>query len=281
MSPVRVGVVTVTYNTGETLRPFLASLAPASSDPLEIVVVDNASSDVALITEIAEAHAARVLAREINAGYGGGIDAGVAALTSSPEFILVSNPDVVLTPGAIDELVAQADRHPEAGAFGPRINDADGSLYPSARRLPSLRTGVGHVLFGKVWPTNPWTRSYRHETVAATERTAGWLSGACLLIRSSDFAAIGGFDDSYFMYFEDVDLGARLTRAGRSNLYVPSAVVTHTGAHSTAGHSREMERVHHRSAYLYLSRKYRGWYLWPLRVALRVGLAVRAAWRTR
>lgn len=276
-----VGVVTVTHNTGETLRAFLESLRDASATPPQVVVVDNASRDAAEARAITESYGGRFLALSTNAGYGAGIDAGVDLLNDATDYILISNPDVTLTPGAIDELVSRAESRPRAGAFGPRINDADGNLYPSARRLPSLRTGIGHVLFVKVWPGNPWTRSYRQEMTDVVEREAGWLSGACLLVRASAFAEIDGFDDSYFMYFEDVDLGARMTRKGYSNLYVPSAVVTHTGAHSTSGHSREMERVHHDSAYLYLSRKYGAWYLWPLRAVLRVGLWIRKAWRTR
>lgn len=276
-----VGVVTVTFNTGETLRRFLETVATASADPLDVVVVDNASADASTARSISDEHGARFLGLETNAGYGAGIDAGVATFPPAVEFILISNPDVTLTPGAIDVLVARARALPHVGAVGPRINDATGTLYPSARRLPSLRTGIGHVLFVKVWPSNPWTRSYRQEATAVEERETGWLSGACLLVRASHFAAVRGFDESYFMYFEDVDLGARMTRAGYPQLYVPSAVVTHTGAHSTSGHSRQMERVHHESAYRYLSRKYHAWYLWPLRVALRVGLGVRSWWRSR
>lgn len=275
----RVGVVTVTYNTGDTLREFLDSLPAAGTQALDVVVVDNASADAAKTRAIAEERGARFLALNENIGYGSGIDAGVAILAKSVEYILVANPDVVMGLGSIDELVAKAAEHPEAGAFGPRINEASGAVYPSARRLPSLRTGIGHVLFVKFWPTNPWTRSYRQEDARIEEREAGWLSGACQLIRASDFTAIGGFDESYFMYFEDVDLGARMARAGRANLYVPSAIVTHTGAHSTVHSAGAMDAAHHDSAYTYLSRKYTAWYLWPLRVALRLGLGFRKRWR--
>jgi N-acetylglucosaminyl-diphospho-decaprenol L-rhamnosyltransferase len=83
------------------------------------------------------------------------------------------------------------------------------------------------------------------------------------------------------MYFEDVDLGARLSKAAWANLYAPTASVVHTGAHSTSTASRRMEAVHHESAYRYLSRKYTGWYLLPVRVVLWVGLRVRQWWVTR
>lgn len=279
MSPsASVGVVTVTYNTGDTLREFLDSLPAASSTPLEVVVVDNASADADASRALTEDRGGRFLALTENVGYGSGIDAGVAVLADSVEYILIANPDVVMGEGSIDELVAKAKAHPEAGAFGPRIMEANGTVYPSARRLPSLRTGIGHVLFVRFWPTNPWTRAYQ-DNARVEEREAGWLSGACQLVRRSDFDSIGGFDNSYFMYFEDVDLGARMTKTGRANLYVPSASVVHTGAHSTTHSAGAMDAAHHDSAYTYLSRRYTAWYLWPLRVALRLGLGFRKRWR--
>lgn len=281
----RVAVLTVTYNTGETIRPFLESTRHASSTPLAVVIADNGSADVDALRAIGESYGAVVVSSGGNRGYGGGIDAALAALDDvlpdvQPEFLLVTNPDVVLAPGSVDELVAAADRLPDGGAFGPQILDEHGETYPSARRLPSLRTGLGHAAFSRLWPANPWSQRY-WSTTQVVEREAGWLSGACFLVRTDLFRELGGFDESYFMYFEDVDLGQRVGLAGRTNVYVPSAVVTHTGAHSTSSNRRRMEIEHHRSAYRYLSRKYRAWWLWPLRLVLRAGLSVRARWVTR
>jgi len=270
-----IGVVTVCYNSAEVLDEFLSSLVTASEHPLDVVVVDNASDESAETEQRARAHGARFLRLDQNVGYGAGMNAGVAALGRDIEFVVLANPDVVFAPHSIDTLVERARARPDAGAVGPRILTPDGMTYPSARRLPSLREGIGHVLFVNVWPSNPWTRSYRQEAADVTERSVGWLSGACLLVRAETFRAIGGFDPSYFMYFEDVDLGARIGRSGSVNLYAPSAVVTHVGAHSTQQSKSQMSAAHHDSAYRYLSRKYSAWYLRPLRAALKVGLAVR------
>jgi N-acetylglucosaminyl-diphospho-decaprenol L-rhamnosyltransferase len=282
---IRVAVLTVTYNTGETIRPFLASVAGASKDPVAVVIADNGSADIDALRAIGESYGAVVVSSGGNRGYGGGIDAALSALDDvlpdvRPEFLLVTNPDVVLGEGSIDELVAAADRLPSGGSFGPRILDDQGETYPSARQLPSLRTGLGHAAFSRFWPANPWSQRY-WSTTKVVEREAGWLSGACFLIRTSLFRELDGFDESYFMYFEDVDLGQRVGRSGRANVYVPSAVVTHTGAHSTSSNRRRMEIEHHRSAYRFLSRKYRAWWLWPLRVVLHAGLSLRARWVTR
>lgn len=275
-------VVTVTYNTGQTLIPFLESLSTASVEPLTVVIVDNASRDLSLERSLAAAHGAVLLELADNRGYGGGVTAGVDAHGADADYVLITNPDVSFSPGAIDELVRAAEGAADVGSVGPRILDADGTVYPSARNLPSLRTGVGHALFGRIWPSNPWSVSYRAERDYGTQsRDAGWLSGACLLVRKSAYDAVRGFDPRFFMYFEDVDLGARLGKSGWRNLYVPTATVTHTGAHSTSNSAKRMERAHHSSAYLYLADKYSAWYLAPVRALLRIGLAARSWWVSR
>jgi len=205
------------------------------------------------------------------------MNAGVAALPDSVEWVLLSNPDVVLTTGAVDELLAVGESDATIGALGPAILNSDGSLYPSARAVPSLRTGVGHAMFSNLWPTNPWTRRYRHdEELPSGQRDAGWLSGSCLLVRRSAFDQLGGFDEDFFMYFEDVDLGYRLGKHGYRNVYEPAAAATHTGAHSTTSDSARMIAAHHASARRFLAKKYSGPLLWPLRAALTVGLVVRS-----
>jgi N-acetylglucosaminyl-diphospho-decaprenol L-rhamnosyltransferase len=194
---------------------------------------------------------------------------------------VVANPDIQWRPGSLDDLLAATERWPGAGSWGPLISTPEGAVYPSARALPSLGRGIGHALAGWWWPNNPWTTAYRAERQAPAERAAGWLSGSCLLLRRSAFDAVAGFDPGYFMYFEDLDLGDRLGRAGWQNVYVPSAVVCHTGGHATSKHAARMVGEHHRSAWRYLSRRYPGWRWAPVRLALRIGLAARAALATR
>lgn len=274
-------VVTVTHNTGETLRPFLASLQAASSAPTRTVVVDNASTTLTLERDLAEEFGVRLIELDDNRGYGSGIAAGIEASDSS-DYVLIVNPDVVFAPGAIDVMVEVAESDRTIGAVGPRIIDSDGHVYPSARNLPSIGVGVGHALFFRLWPSNPWTKRYHVDGDDMEEpRDAGWLSGACLLVRRSAYDAIEGFDPRFFMYFEDVDLGARLGEAGWRNRYHPAATVTHTGAHSTSQNGSRMAAVHHDSAYLYLSRTYSAWYHAPTRLLLRVGLGARKRWVTR
>ncbi|BAU33141.1 glycosyltransferase family 2 protein [Microcella alkaliphila] len=273
-----LAVVTVAYRSDEVLPTFLRSIPPASSEPVTVVVVDNAPT-AGDARSHAEECGAQYLALAANPGYGGAVNAAVKTLPASVEWILVSNPDVVLGAGAIDELLAAARASDRVGSAGPTVLGGDGALYPSARSVPSIRTGVGHALFGRVWPSNPWSARYLG-TRRASDGTAdvGWLSGSCVLVRRAAFDEVGGFDEGYFMYFEDVDLGFRLGRAGYVNRFVPGAVVTHTGAHSTSGdESARMIQAHHDSAKRFLAQKYPGRMLAPIRGMLGVGLDIRSA----
>lgn len=275
-----LGLVTVAYSPGDTLAALLDSVPAASSRPVVAVVSDNGSADGS-VDAASRRPNVQVVRNPRNLGYGGAANAGVAALPPEADPVLIVNPDVELAPGAIDALLSGLDRHPDAGAVGPLISTESGVIYPSARRLPTIGAGAGHAALGWCWPNNPWTVQYRQDHAAPRERPAGWLSGSCLLVRRSAFAAVGGFDPGYFMYFEDVDLGRRLRQAGYASYYIPDARVLHHGGHSTRRHRAEMVRAHHDSAYRYLAGLYDARWQAPLRWALRGGLAVRAAMAVR
>lgn len=280
-SDVRVGIVTVAYRSDTVLTGFLASVPAATSAPVAIVVADNlpAEGDAATIAEQARAAYVPIPA---NPGYGGAVNAAVRRLPESVEWVLIANPDVELDAGALDRLVETGRSDESIGSVGPAVRNTDGSIYPSARSVPSLRTGIGHALFSNLWTTNPWSRRYRDDLApAGARRDAGWLSGSCVLVRRSAFEEIDGFDDGYFMYFEDVDLGYRLGKRGYRNVYEPAASALHTGAHSTGSESARMVRAHHASARRFIRRKYAGWWLWPVRVVISTGLAARSAFIVR
>lgn len=273
----RVAVITVSYGSGDVLPGFFGSLAAASAHPLAAFVADNKANTDDAVAEIAARHGVGYVPMATNLGYGGAVNATAEKLPESVDWILVSNPDLVLRPGAIDALVATGESDASIGAVGPVTLTAEGEIYPSARAVPSLRTGVGHALFANLWVNNPWSRAYRNDTgLAPHRRDVGWLSGSCVLVRRTAFAEIEGFDPGFFMYFEDVDLGYRLGRAGYRNVYEPAAVVTHTGAHSTTSDSGRMIAAHHESAQRFLNKKYAGIWLWPVRVALTAGLKLRS-----
>jgi N-acetylglucosaminyl-diphospho-decaprenol L-rhamnosyltransferase len=274
-----VAVLTVSYGSRDVLGPFLATVPAASVAPTITVVSDNKPTGTDAVASLTADSGAHYLPLPENLGYGGAINAAAKGLPASVDWILVANPDLLLGPGSIDALVAAGESDPKIATVGPAIM-TNNEVYPSARSIPSLRNGVGHALFANIWLGNPWTKAYRKDSeYGDSRRDAGWLSGACVLVRRSIFDQIGGFDEGFFMYFEDVDLGYRLGKLGYRNVYEPAAVVEHSGAHSTdssAGESARMIAAHHTSAKRFLSRKYSGPLLWPVRVALRAGLTVRS-----
>ncbi|WP_235923156.1 glycosyltransferase family 2 protein [Corynebacterium lizhenjunii] len=286
-----LGVVTVTYSPGEYLERFLGTLPAACATGSYVVLADNGSRD-----GVPQAAAARYPDVEFldtggNLGYGGGMNAGAARLWERVQagevrgdYLLIVNPDVEFSPGSLDQLIACAQENPQAGAVGPQIVEPDGSAYPSARAVPTLGTGIGHALLGGIWPANPWSRAYRNDQDLSRQRDTGWLSGSCVLLRWEAFRGIGGFDERYFMYMEDVDLGDRLTRAGWRNRFCPQAVITHAKGHSTRAHAGAMLRAHHDSAYRFQADRHPHWWQAPLRGLLKIGLHARAyvtVWRAQ
>ncbi|MGL4306902.1 MAG: glycosyltransferase family 2 protein, partial [Mycobacteriaceae bacterium] len=221
-------VITVTYSPGKYLDPFIKTLDQATTRATKVILADNGSVDGTPEAAHEKYSHVQLLRTGENIGYGGAINRAVAEVDPAEEFILVANPDVLWHPGSIDELLRAAQRWPRAGALGPLIREPDGSIYPSARMVPTLTAGAGHALLGTIWPKNPWTKAYKQENKELHERSVGWLSGSCLLLRRAAFDSIDGFDSRYFMYMEDVDLGDRLGKAGWHNVYVPSSEITHS-----------------------------------------------------
>lgn len=276
----RLAVITVTYSPGEHLGLFLDSIPTATTREVTVFLADNGSTDGVPERAAAEREHVEFLPTGGNLGYGTALNRGVAEVARrghefDPDWVLVANPDVEFTPGSIDRLLTAASRHPRGAAFGPRIVEHDGSTYPSARAVPTLRRGIGHALLGGVWRANPWSKAYHSDAEMDRERRAGWLSGSCLLLRREAFAQVGGFDERYFMYLEDVDLGDRLGRAGWQNVYVPDAVIHHDQGHAAGAVPERMLPAHHASAYRFQADRHPGPIFAPLRAVLWLGLRLR------
>jgi N-acetylglucosaminyl-diphospho-decaprenol L-rhamnosyltransferase len=284
-------VVTVTYSPGPHLNRLLASLWHATDRPVTVIMADNGSTDGAPEEAVERYPNVRLLRTGANLGYGTAVNRAVDEYFSDgqagsySDFFIVANPDVHWGPRSIDILLEAAARWPRAGALGPLIRDPDGTVYPSARHLPSLIRGGMHAVVGPLWRSNPWTATYRQARLAPSERPVGWLSGSCLLLRRAAFDEVSGFDERYFMYMEDVDLGDRLGRAGWQNVYVPSAEILHDKGHATGRDPARNLAAHHRSTYTFLADRYPKPWQAPLRwtikgaLAARAGLAVRSSRR--
>lgn len=273
-------LVTVTYSPGPHLGRFLASLPLATDRSVSVLLADNGSIDGTPQAAVERYPNVRLFVTGANLGYGTAVNRAVAQLSkeggAADEWVLVANPDVQWGPGSIDALLDAAARWPRAATLGPLIREPDGSVYPSARHLPSLVRGGMHAVIGPIWRNNPWSTAYRQERLEPSERPVGWLSGSCLLLRRAAFEQVGGFDERYFMYFEDVDLGDRLQKAGWLNVYVPSAEVLHHKGHVTGRDPASNLAAHHKSTYIFLAERHSGWRRAPLRWTMRGALAARA-----
>jgi N-acetylglucosaminyl-diphospho-decaprenol L-rhamnosyltransferase len=252
----------VTYSPGPHLGRFLSTLSHATERPVTVIMADNGSTDGSPEEALERFPNTRLLRTGGNLGYGTAVNRAVAELRKDSQanldLFVVANPDVQWGPNSIDALLEAADRWPKAAALGPLIRDPDGSVYPSARHLPSVIRGGMHAVVGPVWRSNPWTAAYRQDRLEPSERPVGWLSGSCLLLRGAGFDAIGGFDERYFMYMEDVDLCWRLRRLGWRVGYDPAGAAVHVQGASTEGHPYRMILEHHRSAYRFASRRWQG-----------------------
>ncbi|MDH6278205.1 N-acetylglucosaminyl-diphospho-decaprenol L-rhamnosyltransferase [Aurantimicrobium minutum] len=276
-----VAIITVSYNSSAQLADFLASAVNSVYSPSQITVVDNNSADIAATEKLTKKLCVNLLKLDNNVGYGSAVNKAVPLLPEEFTTLLVCNPDSELNPQTVTAL-RNAVQDSTVGVAGPRIYNEDCSVYPSARSIPSIRNGVGHALFANIWLSNPWTKSYLSEAHLQNKTVStGWVSGACLAVRRDLFAQVSGFDDHYFMYFEDVDLGYRLGKMGYTNLYVPEVSITHIGGESTKAIKKTMLRIHHESAMRFIQVKYKG-ILWaPVRGVIRLGLALRFWFQAR
>ena len=237
-----LSVVLVHYKSPDALFECLRTLAPECA-PLahELLVIDNDSQDGTPQALAERAPQVRVIANRENAGYARAVNQGIAA--SQGAFVLVMNPDCEVQPGAVGALLAYLRGHPRTAIAGPRIQNPDGTLEFSARAFPDHLTFLfnRYSLLTRLFPDNRWSRRYlMTDWDHRSSREVDWLSGACLLVRRDAIAQVGGMDEAFFMFNEDVDWCRRMKLAGWSNAYVPEAVVMH---HVGASKRRVAPRV--------------------------------------
>lgn len=243
----------------------------------EVIVVDQESLDGSADMVEREFPAVRLIRQKPNIGFAAGNN--LAYRHARGRYFLLLNSDTVVRPGWLTELVRYAEEHPRAGLIGPKLLNPDGSLQYSCRRFPTLAAGLfRHTPLEWLLPRNPFTGDYLMRDWDHNEpRCVDWLSGACLMARREMIEEIGGLDERYFMYFEDVDWALRARKAGWEVHYVPSPVVLHEIGRSSDRRPRRMIVMHHESAYRYfcehsaLGRNPLG------RLLLAAGLAARAA----
>jgi hypothetical protein len=256
-----LSIVIVSFNAAEDLARCLGSLLAAPpAAPHEIVVVDNGSTDASV--ETAQRFATvRVVALESNLGFARANNAGIRA--SAGANLLLLNSDTIVPPGAVDTLLAELDRDPAVAVVGPRLVDGSGRAELSFGRM--------------ITPLNEWrqkriARSGDVDALTRRRHHPDWVSGACLLVRRADAEAVGGLDERFFMYTEDVDFCASIRARGRRVLFTPAAEVVHLRGRSAAAAPAATRAAYRRSQLAFYEKHHPGWV--PL---LRLYLRLRGA----
>ncbi len=249
-----LAIVVVNYNTGDHLGRCISSAYGSTTElALDVVVVDNASRDGSAERAVEMHPALRLLQNPVNRGFAAGANQGIRE-TDAP-FVLLLNPDTQITGGTLEAFLKIAKERPSVGVVGPLVRNPDGSVQPSARKVPGMWEGLVHAFLGRIAPDNRFSRSYTMaEWDRTSEREVEWIAGSAMLLRREAVEAVGGFDEEYFMYVEDVDLCTRLREAEWTVLFSPELEVTHETGVSVRSAPRRMAFEHSRSIYRYFSK---------------------------
>lgn len=224
----RTCVITVNYKGAQDTANCIESLQH-SLVPLSIVVVDNTPNDPELDTALSKYSSIRVIRAAENLGFGRGNNLGIdwALVNTECEFVFILNNDATIKPDAIQQMEAAMDRHPEAGIVTARIVLAEDES--------KLWYGGGEVDWRRGGGRVPGVLGLSDAPLALQARHVTFASGCAMMVRKVDLQELGGFDDRYFMYDEDLELCLRMARQSRKVWYEPSAIVVHEGQGSLRG----------------------------------------------
>ena len=271
--PPSVQAVVVSYESRDSLPRCLESLAGCVEVPLEVTVVDNASSDGSAVL-VRESHPrTQLLVNEENLGFAAACNRGWRPGRSP--LVLFLNPDAELAAGALAALAGRLAARPDVGIVGPLTRNADGSVQVSTGSdlTPCSELRQGRLVRG-VARRDPRSLA-EAERLHAREHEPDWVSGACLLVRREALAAVGGFDEGFFLYEEDADLCRRVRAAGWRVLFTPAAEARHQLGHS-AGRSPRRARIEYHRSHLRYYGKHNGRLA---RLTLRLSLLARGLLR--
>lgn len=232
-------IAIVSYNAREDLARCLESIfASTRLGSFEVIVADNASTDGTISMLADRFPQVRVIASPENLGFGRA--SNLCWLEARSSLVLFLNSDTLVSERALDRLVELARKHPEAGAIGPRLSYPGGELQMSYGAMPGIASELVQKLCNAGYARGKGPLRGLIRKRYARERYVDWVSGACLLARRDTLETVGGFDEAFFLYSEDVDLCARIRATGALVLFTPEVEIVHLLGRSVA---RERERV--------------------------------------
>lgn len=248
-----ITVIIVTWNSIEWITKCLESLRKdLISFSCQIVVVDNASTDQTTDLIQNQFHDVVLLKNPRNSGFAWACNQALSQCRS--EYVLFLNPDTAVLPGMTRTLIDFMKAHPQAGAIGPTLLNSDGSLQLSGNTFPSLKNLWFETFFiDRLFPKSPIFGSHK---LSHADRSrpfqVDWTMGACLMMRKSALDQVGGFDEHFFLFFEETDLCFRLRNAGYEIYVIPEAKVIHRGGASRPENYNAHKIIHyHRSLFHY------------------------------
>jgi N-acetylglucosaminyl-diphospho-decaprenol L-rhamnosyltransferase len=256
---IELSVLIVNYKVYDELTACLTAL---TADPdgrnAEVVIVDYESDQVRLTKALTLHPQASAISHRDNRGFAAGINE--AAARASGRLLLLLNPDARVEAGTIRTLTTQLESAPNILAVGPCVVSLDGEVQPTGRTFPTALTGLfGRTsMFTRFWPQNPVSRRNLPSADAREPIDVDWIAGTCVLIRAETFRAVDGFDEGYFLYWEDADLCQRLRERGGRIMYVPHARVLHGTAKSSQRAPARSLVQFHLSALRYYGKHQRG-----------------------
>jgi GT2 family glycosyltransferase len=263
-----VSVVIVNWNAGADLARAVESLvAYPPSVPWEVTIVDNASTDDSVERAVAAVPAATVIRNATNRGLAAANNQGMAA--SAAEAILICNPDVLFTAGAVDALIAVLTQRPRAAQVIPRLRHPDGTLHTSAGDLPTVRDALLGRQAARRTGRPVWWDDWAHDE----ECRIGRGHEAAYLVRRDAVRDVGGQDERFVLDWEGVDWAARFTDAGWEIWFTPAAEVVHLGGTSIRQVPVRWVVSSHRGMYRYFAKR-SPWFEHPV---LALVVAARAA----
>lgn len=253
-----IAVVVLAYNSGDAILDCIASVV--SQDPSEVVIIDNASTDSAPARLRERFPQLRIVRNERNIGFAAAANQGIRQ-TRAP-YVLLVNPDAELRPGALAALERALDEQKRAGVVGALVRNPDGTIQPTRRRFPSLWQSILHGTLGVVRPDNPGTRAYTLVD-ASLDRLCrvDWVAGTAMAVRREAFEAVGGFDEAFFFFVEDVDLCKRMAIGGWEVWFQPAAEVVHAWGGSWTRRPLRFLWLHQWNLFRYVRKHYRGGWL--------------------
>jgi GT2 family glycosyltransferase len=271
---MQLTVIIVSYNAKAYLGKCLRALYEQTTlRPLEVIVVDNASTDGSLAMLARDFPEVKAIASVDNIGFSGANN--IAMREATGDFYLLLNNDAVVTPGAVDTMLRIMQEKPDVGALGPLLRNEDGSVQLSYGSMISLHTeAIQRFLTRGNARGNPLVRRLV-ENRSKKEAYPDWVSGACMMLRAEILEKVGLFDDCFFMYSEEVDLCERIRRAGYRVFYTPETEVIHVGGKSTEANPEKAAFEYRRSQLYFYSKHYGRGRVLLLKAYLLVSIAVR------